>query len=252
GRPGSAEGGEAPLARVDVGRLTVKEGDSGERTYRVPVEVSGQGGGQVRLFVTDPATDKVTHRLVTVRPGVHDIDVPVKVLGNTRYGDDVTHNVFVKAVRTSVVGSHLGGVTAQNDDPVPTLGVTPVADRVTEGKPLKWRVTLSAAADVEVGGMLAVVPVTDGRELSSKDVDPAWLRDSSGASPDPERPLSKVEGLSLWVSVPAGESSAEVTVPTRKDTVAEPAESVRLRLADDSGEPVPGGPVVTGTVVDAS
>ncbi|MCF1592785.1 hypothetical protein [Streptomyces muensis] len=251
-RPGTAQVREAPLARVDVGRLTVEEGDSGERTYRVPVEVSGRGDGQVRLFVTDPATDRVTHRLVTVRPGAHDIDVPVKVLGNTRYGDDVTHNVFVKAVRSSVVGSHLGGVTAKNDDPVPTLGMTPVADRVTEGKPLKWRVTLSTPADVEVGGMLAVVPVTDGRELSSKDVDPAWLRDATGASPDPERPLSQVEGLSLWVSVPAGESSTEVTVPTRKDTVAEPAESVRLRLADDSGEPVPGGPVVTGTVVDAS
>ncbi|MFE6617954.1 alpha/beta hydrolase family protein [Streptomyces sp. NPDC057740] len=251
-RPGTPQVREAPLARVDVGRLTVKEGDSGERTYRVPVQVSGRGGGQVRLFVTDPATDNVTDRLVTVRPGAQGIDVPVKVEGNTRYGDDLTHNVFVKAVRTSVVGSHLGGVTAENDDPAPTIGVTPVADRVTEGEPLKWRVTLSAAADVEVGGVLAVVPVTDGRELSSKDVDPAWLRDASGASPDPERPLSEVEGLSLWVSVLAGRTSAEVTVPTHKDALAEPAESVRLRLSDDSGEPVPGAPVVTGTVVDAS
>ncbi|WP_217206847.1 hypothetical protein [Streptomyces sp. AC550_RSS872] len=251
-RPGTPAVREAPLARVDVGRLSVEEGDSGERTYRVPVQVSGRGAGQVRLFVTDPVTDKVTDRLVTVRPGAHGIDVPVKVQGNTRYGDDLAHDVFVKAVRTSVVGSHLGGVTAENDDPVPTLAVAPVADRVTEGKPLKWRVALSAAADVEVGAMLAVVPVTDGRELSSKDVDPAWLQDSSGASPDPERPLSEVEGLSLWVSVPAGETSAEVTVPTLKDAVTEPAESVRLRLTDDSGEPVPGAPVVTGTVVDAS
>ncbi|KUO02849.1 hypothetical protein [Streptomyces caeruleatus] len=251
-RPGTAPVREAPLARVDVGRLTVKEGDAGERTYRVPVQVSGRGGGQVRLFVTDPATDEVTDRLVTVRPGAHGIDVPVKVQGNTRYGDDLAHNVFVKAVRTSVVGSHLGGVTAENDDPVPSIGVTPVADRVAEGKALKWRVTLSAAADVEVGGMLAVVPVTQGRELSSKDVAPDWLQDSSGASPDPERPLSEVEGLSLWVSVPAGRTSAEVTVPTIEDAVAEPAESVRLRLADDSGEPVPGAPAVTGTVVDAS
>ena len=251
-RPGTPPVREAPLARVDVGRLTVKEGDSGERTYRVPVQVSGRGGGQVRLFVTDPATDRVTDRLVTVRPGAHGIDVPVKVRGNTRYGDDLAHHVFVKAVRGSVVGTHLGGVTAENDDPVPTIGVSPVADRVTEGMPLKWRVTLSAAADVEVGGMLAVVAVTEGRELSSKDVDPAWLQDASGASPDPERPLSEVEGLSLWVSVPAGRTSAEVLVPTRTDAVAEPAESVRLRLADDSGEPVPGAPVVTGTVVDAS
>ncbi len=117
-RPGTPEVREAPLARVDVGRLTVKEGDSGMRTYRVPVLVSGRGAGQVRLFVTDPVTGRVTDRLVTVRPGAHDIDVPVKVTGNTRYGGDLAHDVFVKAVRAGVVGSHRGGVTAENDDPV--------------------------------------------------------------------------------------------------------------------------------------
>ncbi|KMS77130.1 hypothetical protein ACM01_00345 [Streptomyces viridochromogenes] len=251
-RPGTPEVREAPLARVDVGRLTVKEGDSGERTYRVPVLVSGRGAGQVRLFVSDPVTGRVTDRVVTVRPGAHDIDVPVRVTGNTRYGDDLAHDVFVKAVRAAVVGSHRGGVSAENDDPLPTIGVTPVTDRVAEGKPLKWRVTLSAAADAEVSGMFTVVPVTGGKELSTKDVDPAWLQDSSGASPDPERPLSKVEGLSLWVSVPAGGTGTELSVPTRTDGVAEPAESVRLRLTDDSGEPVPGGAEATGTVVDAS
>lgn len=251
-RPGTPEVREAPLARLDVGRLAVQEGDSGERSYRVPVQLSGRGAGQVRLFVTDPVTGKVTDRLVTVRPGAHDIDVPVKVTGNTRYGDALTHDVFVKAVRGAVVGSHRGGVTAENDDPMPTLGVTPVADRVVEGEPLKWRVTLSAAADVEMGGMMAMLPVTGGTELSSKDVDPTWLEEYAGASPDPERPLSKVEGLSLWVSVPEGETSTELTLPTLTDGVAEPVESVRLRLADDSGEPVPGAPVVTGTVVDAS
>lgn len=251
-RPGTPQVREAALTRVDVGRLSVKEGDSGERTYRVPVEVSGRGSGQVRVFVTDPVTDRVTVRLVTVRPGGHGIDVPVKVTGNTRYGEDLAHDVLVKAVRTSVVGSHRGGVTAENDDPVPTLGVTPVADRVTEGKPLKWRVTLSAAADAEVGGMFAVLPVPGGPELSTKDVDPTWLQESAGASPDPERPLSKVDGLWLWVSVPAGETSTEVTLPTLTDAVSEPAESVRFQLADDSGEPAPGAPVMTGTMVDAS
>jgi hypothetical protein len=251
-QPGTPEVREAALTRVDVGRLTVEEGDAGERTYRVPVQVSGRDSGQVRLFITDPVTGKVTDRLLTVRPGAHDINVPAKVTGNTRYGDDLAHDIFVKAVRTTVVGSHRGGVTAENDDPLPTIGVTPVADRVTEGKPLKWRVTLSAAADVEVGGMFTLLPVSGGTELSTKDVDPTWLQESSGASPDPERPLSKVEGLTLWVSVPEGETSTELTLPTLTDGVAEPAESVRFQLAGDSGDPLPGMPVVTGTVVDAS
>jgi hypothetical protein len=251
-QPGTPAVRAAQLPRIDIGRLKVKEGDSGVRTYRVPVRVAGQGSGQVRLFVSDPVTGKVTDRLVTVRPGTQAVDVPVKVEGNTRYGYDTGHYVFVKAVRTAVVGSHLGGVTVENDDPMPTMSVTPVADRVSEGQPLKWRVSLSAVADAEVGGAWAVVPVTDGRELSTKDVDPRWLEENTGASPDPERPLSKVDGFYVWVNVPAGRTTAEIRIPTLKDQVAEPAESVRLQAADDSGEPQPGGQVLTGTVRDAS
>ncbi|MFJ3334787.1 hypothetical protein [Streptomyces sp. NPDC086766] len=251
-RPGTPAVRAAALPRIDIGRLTVEEGDSGVRTYRVPVRVSGHGSGQVRLYVVDPATGGATDRLVTVRPGGHDIDVPVKVEGNTRFGQDVSHDVLVKAVHTAVIGSYRGGVTVGNDDPRPTFTVTPLAGRVTEGQPLKWRLTLSAAADQEMSALFAVQPVVRGPELSTKDVDPRWLRESTGASPDPERPLSRVKGLSLWVSVPAGRLSAEVTVPTVRDRGVEPAESVRFRLTDDEGRPQDGGPELTGTVLDAS
>ncbi|MCZ0982299.1 hypothetical protein O1L60_34695 [Streptomyces diastatochromogenes] len=49
-RPGTPAVNPTPLTRVDIGRLTVAEGNSGVRTYRVPVTVSGRGSGQVRLF----------------------------------------------------------------------------------------------------------------------------------------------------------------------------------------------------------
>lgn len=137
----------------------------------------------------------------------------------------------------------------QNDDPVPTITVPPVADRVTEGNPLKWKVCLSEAADVDVSEMFVAVPVTGGPELSTKDVDPAWLAGASGESPDPERPLSQVKDLYLGADVPKG--SAEVPLPTVKDRVTEPAESVLFRLTNDNGDPQPGGPVLTGTVLDA-
>ncbi|MFK0111514.1 hypothetical protein [Streptomyces sp. NPDC091217] len=250
-RPGTPAVRAAALPRVDIGRLTVDEGDSGVRTYRVPVRVSGQGSGRVRVYVVDPATGEARDRLVTVRPGGHDIDIPIEVRGNTRYGTDVPYDVLVKAVHGAVVGSYRGGLTVRNDDPAPTVTVTPLADRVTEGEALKWRISLSEAADTDITALFVPVPVS-GPELSTKDVDAQWLAGVSGAEPDPERPLSKVDGLYLWLDVPAGRPSLDVTIPTVKDQVRESAETVSLQQTDDAGRPLPGGLVLTGTVLDAS
>ncbi|WP_435971602.1 hypothetical protein [Streptomyces sp. Qhu_M48] len=254
-RPGTPAVRPAPLARVDIGRLTVAEGDSGVRTYRVPVTVSGRGGGQVRMFVPRPDTGEITSRTVTVRPGHHDIDVRVEVTGNTRYGYDLSHDAFVKAVRGTVVGAHRGGVTAREDDPMPRVSLTPVADDVTEGSALTWRVTLSEASDVDVMGYVSFLTPAGGTELSTADVDRAWLEENLGEVPDPATPLSLIGngGLYLGVTVPAGETSAEVRVPTVADGLSEAAESLRARLTtfDASWEPVP-GPEFTGAVRDSS
>lgn len=253
--PGTPAVRAASLPRVDIGHLKVEEGDSGVRTYRVPVTVSGRGSGQVRLFVTEPGKDEPGHRTVTVRPGGNAIDLPVEVRGNDRYGYDITHRVFVKAVRGAVVGSHLGGVTVQNDDPMPTIEVKPVADQVTEGQSLRWKVSLSAVADVDVDSAgFAIQPVGRGTELSTPDADGPWLRETFGESPDPARPLSEVaEPSFLPAVVPAGKLSAEVSVPTVRDALKEPEESLRMQLMtyDDSWEPQE-GPVFMGTVRDAS
>ncbi|GHG39129.1 hypothetical protein GCM10018980_12220 [Streptomyces capoamus] len=252
-RPGTPAVRAQALPRVDIGRATVDEGDSGVRTYRVPARVTGRGGsGQVRVYVIDPTTGKATDRLVTVRPGGQDIDVPVRVKGNTRYGTDVSYDVLVKAVRGAVVGSYRGGITVHDDDPAPTVTVTPVAGEVTEGKPLKWRVSLSEAVDVDMGVLFGAVPAT-APEVSTKDVPASWLRDVSGEKPDPERPLSRVNGLYLWADIPPGRTSADITLPTVKDRVRESTESVRFRQIDPrTGEPQTGGLELTGSVLNAS
>jgi len=248
--PGTPTVRAAVLPRVDIGRLTVKEGNSGTRTYHIPVQVSGHGSGKVRFSVLDPDTGQAKDKLVTVRPGSNPIDVPVVVKGNTRYGYDKQHDLLAKAVHGAVIGSYQGGVTAVNDDPEPAVTLTPVTDRVTEGGTLAWRISLSEPADVEISQPLRVLPVTEGAELSTKDVDPQWLMDYSGDGPDPERALSQAN-LWVWTNVPAGATTADFTVPTVKDQLAEPAESVRLALTDDNAEPLPGHPALTGTVVDA-
>ncbi|MGW2286030.1 hypothetical protein [Streptomyces phaeochromogenes] len=250
-RPGMADVRPVSLPRVDIGRLTADEGDSGVKTYQVPIRLSGQGSGQIRLFVSDPETRETTSRVVTVRPGTESIDVPVDVPGNTRYSYGTAYNVFAKAVHDTVVGNHLGGVTVKDDDPMPTFSVAPVPSRVTEGQSLTWRITQSAVADTEIWIDSAFAKV-DGAELSTTDVDPAWLEETTGESPAPSRPLTELEGLYLPLSVPQGELSTDVTIPVVADGVSEPEESLRIQLfiwpAD--GEQVE-GPVLDGTVTDA-
>ncbi|MFJ4425473.1 alpha/beta hydrolase family protein [Streptomyces bobili] len=249
--PGTPAVTPTALPRVDIGRLTVEEGDSGTLTYHVPVRVSGHGSGQVRFSVLDPDTGETVDKLVTVRPGATPVDVPVEVKGDTRFGYDEQHDVLAKAVHGAVVGSYRGGVTARNDDPAPEVTLTPVTDRVTEGGTLTWRISLSESADVEFWQPVLVVPVTEGAELSTKDVDPQWLLDHAGVEPDPERALSEAN-VWAWMNIPAGTTTADFTVVTVADQVTEPAESVRLALTDEEARPLPGHPVLTGTVTDAS
>ncbi|MGJ5894913.1 hypothetical protein ACSCBZ_23625 [Streptomyces niveiscabiei] len=249
-RAGTPAAQVAAMPRVDVGRLTVLEGDSGTRTYRIPVKVSGKGSGQVRYYVLDAESGKATDKVVTVRPGANIIDVPVTVKGDTRFGPDRQQDIAVKAVRGAVVGKHRGGVTAQNDDPAPTATLVPVTDTVTEGGTLLWRVTQSAAVDVDIWHPIRLVPVTEGTELSTKDVDPQWLADYSGQKPDPERALSQAD-VWVWVAVEAGKTTGDFDIRTVKDSVTEPVESVRAVLTDQDGKELPGTGVV-GTVTDAS
>lgn len=249
--PGTPAVKAPALPRVDIGRLTVEEGDSGSLTYHVPVQVSGHGSGKVRFSVIDPDTGEATDKLVTVRPGSTPIDVPVEVKGDTRFGYDEQYDVLAKAVRGAVIGSYRGGVTALNDDPEPTVTLTPVKDQGVEGDTLTWRISLSEPADADIWQPVLVLPVTEGAELSTKDVDPQWLMDYAGALPDPERALSQTN-LWAWMNIPAGATGVDFIVPTVKDQLTEPAESVRLALTDYEAEPRPGHPVVTGTVVDGS
>ncbi|QDY81415.1 hypothetical protein FQU76_30540 [Streptomyces qinzhouensis] len=253
-RPGTPAVRVSELPRVDLGLLTVKEGDSGVRTYRVPVTVSGEGSGQVRLFVPHPDREGVVSKLVTVAPGTHTIDVPVTVEGNTRFGYDLVQTAYVKAVRNAAVGADGGRIVVENDDPMPKLSIAPVSDDVTEGAGLTWRISLSEATDAEFfETQMQVLPTAGGLpELSTKDVDPVWFEAMFGIPTSPERPLSKVwpEYTTFNVAIPAGRTDVDVTIPTVSDGTREPVENVRLKLLIPGGDGA--GPETTGTVRDAS
>ncbi|MFF5314752.1 hypothetical protein [Streptomyces massasporeus] len=120
---------------------------------------------------------------------------------------------------------------------------------MTEGRPLAWRLSVDAPVAVDLYEPVRVLPVTEGAELSTKEVDPQWLKEWSRDVPDPERPLSDAH-LWVWLHIPPGSTNVDFEVPTVGDQVAEPAESMRLALTDRNAEPLPGRPVPTGTVLD--
>ncbi|RAS69112.1 hypothetical protein C8D87_1021190 [Lentzea atacamensis] len=237
----------ARLGRVDATVTSVDEGNSGTVTHNVAVTATGNGTRTVRLFYNDTTNTPVT-KLVTLKPGEHRVDVPITYTANTKWGPSTRYPVGVVAIDNAVIGAAFGALLVRDDDPAPKLTVAPVADSVGEGGALRWKLTLSEAADSSF--TLVGLPLAPGvGELSTTDVDAEWFFQNSGEEALPSRPLSST-GLQLWVSVPPGQTSVEVVVPTVTDAEAEGEEQVKLKFEGRS--PTGVGFEVTGKVADAA
>ncbi|MEV4641832.1 hypothetical protein AB0J80_31255 [Actinoplanes sp. NPDC049548] len=249
-RAGTPLPGPVALPRVDVGHVTVDEGDGGARTVRIPVTVTGGGAGEVTAFLSDSGTSATTATRIAVAAGSTTVDVPITVDGNARYGYDHGYGLRVRALRGVVVGAYDGGLLVRDDDPVPAVTASPPV-RASEGEPLRWRLALSSPADCPISiGYSAEAPA-GGSEVSTADVEPGWLFDLTGQQPAPARPLSDT-GLRASLVVPAGADGVDLVVPTVADDAAEPERTVRFTTTYsglDAAVYLP-GPEVSGTLTD--
>ena len=209
------------------------EGDSGTRRVSLPIRYSGRGTGQVRVFLVDYETQEVTSFAATVRPGQRFIRSTLTITGDTAFGYGHQYAVGMTVIRGLVVADYLAQVTVDDDDPPPEYTVEPVADSVAEGGTLRWRISVSEPAEVELYAVGTNEPVAT--ELSTLDVDPVWLLDVVGELAEPERPLSSIP-IEQFASIPRGELSTEVIVPTVADDVNEPVERVALRIRGSGQE----------------
>ncbi len=232
-RPGLPDPRPVALPRVDVGAMTVDEGDSGTMSYEVPVSVTGgdngTGAGTVRLFIGG-ADGRFTPRLVTVQPGHQTIEIPFDVTGNTRWSWGAAYYVMARALHGTVSGGYVGGLTVNDDDPEPTVTITGTPDTVAEGGALTWTATSSAVADSPLYRFGTAITPESGAELSTTDVDPQWfLANAFGEEVLPSRPLSSTS-VFLFLVIEPGELTATATVPTVVDTESEPTEYVRFAM----------------------
>ncbi|WP_033290737.1 hypothetical protein [Amycolatopsis jejuensis] len=249
-RPGLPDPDPAPLTRVDLGTISVDEGDSGEKTYRIPVTVTGDGGGDLRVFraaSTPQAGEEWTYQEVSLAPGQHTVDIPATITGNTRWSSDYRIFADVKATRGVVVGAYEGDVNVRNDDRPPKVTVSPASVSVAEGGALTWHVALSEVADAEVPIIATAMVPASGPELLTTDVDPEWLKRFRRA-PLPAEKLS--DGLQFDAVIPAGSSSVDLVLPTLRHAGADPAKHVKLHVTSYPEEVSPEVDV-TGTVTDA-
>jgi hypothetical protein len=240
--PGTPDPQETSLPRIDIGSLQVVEGDSGTKTYQVPVNITGRGGGVLRLFKVDGVTNEVASWLATVRPGDKAIKVPVDVTGDTLYGSGESYFVLAKAEKGLVIGDYAGGLNVEDDDPAPVVTVSPVADRVAEGGTLTWKVSLSAPTETYYYVVLQPHAPAAGAELSTTDVDPEWFENNAYEPVEPSRPLSSTY-LTPYVFLEPGVTTGDLTIPTITDHLAEPDEVVELHYVEGTE-----GPPLIGTV----
>ncbi|MGV9300270.1 hypothetical protein [Amycolatopsis sp. NPDC003676] len=247
-RPGLPDPNPAPLTRVDLGSMTVKEGDSGSKTYQIPVTVTGDGGGSVRVFRADslsPLSMKWAYQAVTLAPGQHTLDLPATVVGNTRWSWPYRMLAGVKATHGTVVGSAQGSLNVENDDPEPDVSVGKTDVSAVEGGVLAWPVNLSTVADSDIYLTAEVKAPETGPELMTSDIDPQWLIEHR-LDPKKPQPLSET-GVMVTVQIMAGKLSGDLTIPTVRHDGADPAKHVLLHMKE-SGRDID----LTGMVTDAA
>ncbi|MGL5930375.1 MAG: hypothetical protein ACRCY8_15700 [Dermatophilaceae bacterium] len=262
-RSGLAPDAPVSYARLDVGTVTVEEGDSGSRQVDVPITLSGPVDQPSSFWIGVGVPEG--SRLVTVPAGERRVAVPITV--NDDQVDDLDVSVTavgVDPVRGAAAGEWIGGLRVQDNDPSPALTVAPQAT-ASEGGTLRWELTLAGPSDRTVEALVVARPAEGGAtELSSDDVDQDWLADQGFEPPQPAVPLSEL-GLVLFGSVQPGETTGSVEVPLRSDDVQEGIEALSMRIPAKD-EPIPGyeefgpypgvpglpqGADLTGTVTDA-
>lgn len=211
--------GVAPT--LTVGSVSANEGNSGVSNVAVPVRLSqpaGPGGVSFSISVSGETAslgsdfNAPVQTNYTIPAGSTEIFVNIPVVGDTTPEPDETFRVSAQSVvGATIPPGDFGTVTIRNDDgPLPTVSIADAS--VSEGNSgttnLNFTVTRSAPAPA--GGQLINFSVVS-------------LTASLGSDFDPPSSTS--------VLIPAGATTAVVTIPVRGDTVPEPNETLEVVIS---------------------
>lgn len=205
--------------RLSIDDVTLAEGHSGQRTALFTVSLTAASSHPITVnFATadgtaSAATDYVAASgSLTFAPGQISQTISVAVKGDVQNEGDDTFVVNLSGAAGALLADAQGLGTITNDDPLPALTISDVS--VTEGntgtKNLNFTVSLGPASGRTVTVDFSSLPVT--------------------ASPG-----SDYQAASGTLTFSPGQSSKTISIAIVGDTLAEPDETLLVRLANAAG-----------------
>jgi Calx-beta domain len=219
---------------VSVAAGSVVEGDVGTTTLSLPVTLSGPSGREVDVdYATSDGTASAgsdyttTSGTLVFSAGDTSKQIDVTVSGDFADEGDETITVTLSAPFNADLATYAATGTITNDDGGPKLSVSVAG--VVEGNsgttPLGFTVTLTPASPIDVTVDYATV---DGTASAGSDYVAA-----SGT-----------------LTIPAGQTSAAITVDVNGDTDVEPNETLTLSLSSPLGAKIVPPTTATGTITN--
>ncbi len=204
---------------VTVGNGSLIEGNSGTTQLLIPVTLSAApvGHGVTVNFTVTAGTAVAgagkdfllpTTTSVTFAAGQQTANISIDILGDTTDENDETINVTLTSATNAVLGAAPAAVgTIQDDDNAPTLTIS--SPTVAEGSSAAFVLTLSAASGKDVTVNWITLPVAGGA--------------TSGGD------FTAFANAQTLI-IPAGQTSATITVPTQNDGTDELEETFQVKL----------------------
>ncbi len=224
---------ERRLPQVVVHDTRVLEGDvDGSTTAAVPFDVVGTLTRPARFVFV--ATDPMWYH----QPQSAVVRLPAGTTGGTlqvRYDADTRDDrrrtprpINVYGDRGAMPSRFTPLLTVVDDDPAPRITVRAAHRTVAEGTTVRWVVRQSAPADYWTTIRARAIDLGLPHPLRVGDLPADWVADRIGHRP-PDTPLADTR-LWFYALIEPGQTGATLELPTRRDAVAEPPETVSLRI----------------------
>ena len=216
------------IPTVSLSSLKISEGNApGTLVAHLPYVVHGDVSRPMRLSVLTVGQERGSVQAFTVDlpAGQTSGSVPVSYTADRRddYSPKVT-TATMWATRNVMTDAYVGDLRVADDDPTPSITVTPRQRTVQEGQSFEFVVRLGKRVDYEL--YLNAKVLYSPAPLRADDVPKSWL-ENYAPTDQPHATLASLHPY-LSVQVREGAKVAVLRIPVLADGVAEGRESLRL------------------------